>query len=307
MPKWGIVVPSNRPERLQQWRNAWGVHFVEHGHDVKVYEVIDLPPWNGIPTWIPRCTDGIRSWGFFQAWRDGAERILSMDDDVLPAPGVDLLAEYDAAFERTWPVAPCFSVGALTGTGLEMRGFPLDRYGGTDLHPRAYPLIQYGGWDGVPDLDGRTQLQNPDARSNFARIVLPVPDGAAVTTCAMNFAFYREATPYCWQLTQVEGRYDRWHDIWSGLIQKRILDDLGLPMLVNGRASVIHDRASDPHVNVRKERPGLDRHILLWEELQAARGFIGVTDAFAERVGAGDRIWRETFIRARDAWWGLFQ
>lgn len=307
MADWAVVAPSNRPERLVLFRQRWEAYFANLGHDVDWYVVEDLPPWEGIPDWIPRRTDGIRSWGLYQAWRDGAQKVLSLDDDVLPIPGLDLIGEYDDAFDRSWPVAPCFSVGALTGTGLEMRGFPVDRYGGSDLHPRARPLIQYGGWDGVPDLCAQTQIRHPGAVSSFARIVIPVPEGAAVTTCAMNFAAWREAIPFCWQLTQVEGRYDRWHDIWSGLVQKRIMDDLGIPLLINGRASVLHDRASDPQVNLRKERPGIERHLLLWEALQEARGFVGVTDALAAHVGVGDLPWRDAFLRARDAWWSLFQ
>lgn len=298
MGDWAVVIPSNRPDRLSVWRSEWREHFDAYG--VEVYAVLDESPWDGIPEWVPRRTDMIRSWGLYQAWRDGHRYVASMDDDVLPIAGIDLLGEYEAAFDTEWPVAPWLDVGAMTGTGLRMRGFP--RYGGTH---RA--SIQYGGWDGVPDLAGLTQLDHPTAVSDFARLVVPVPRGIAVTTCAMNFATVRDRVPWCWQLPMVDGRYNRWGDIWSGLAQKRLCDLHNEAMLVNGCATVIHDRASDPVVNTEREKAGYPPHVGLWEALQSAGpGTSEVFAALVYHVGQRDRPWRDHALRSLDEWLGLF-
>lgn len=302
MAKWAVVVPSNRPDRLATWRAAWARNFDSYGHKVVVYAVEDAPPWAGIPEWIPRRTDMIRSWGLFLAWKDGHDFVVSMDDDVLPGAGEaeDLISAYDAAFRLKWPVSRCLSVGALTGTGLEMRGFPE----AGRRHPAA---IQYGGWDGVPDLSGETQLANPGARSAFERIVVSVPRDCAVTTCAMNFALAREYVPWCWQLPMLERRYDRWGDIWSGLVQKRLCDLYEVAMLVNGQATVVHDRASDPEVNSRKEQPGRDPHEGLWEALlRSGPDPSDVFGALIEHVGRSDPEWQSHALRCRDSWLNLF-
>jgi hypothetical protein len=308
---WAIVIPSNRPDRLTEWRADWEPRLKLWGHDVQVYVVEDAPPWPGIPDWVPKRTDMIRSWGFYLAWRDGHRRILSMDDDVRVRPvswhghHADPLAAYDEGFRIRWPVSSCLSVGALTNTGLQMRGFPTEGRG----HRAA---IQYGGWDGVPDLDGETQLTYPDTRSYFEPVVMPVPKGCAVTTCAMNFAFERDYTPWCWQLPVCEEgprRYDRWGDIWSGLVQKRLCDLHEVAMLVNGRATVRHERASDPRVNAAKELPGRGPHEGLWEAICDGAGDepFDVFSALIDHVGDLDSEWHDHAMRCLDSWLELFE
>lgn len=296
---WAAVIPSNRPERLASFQAAWKTTFLDH--DVTVYVVNDEPSWTGIPSWIPRRTDMIRSWGIYQAWLRGHKWIVSLDDDVLPIPKVDIFEQYETEFGRKYPVSPYLSVGALTSFRGEMRGFP--------ANARQQPVgIQYGGWEGVPDLDAETQIAHPEAtRETFARVVLPVPRDVAVTTCAMNFAFHRDYAAWCWQLPLYQGRYNRWGDIWSGLIQKRLCDLYGVAMLVNGRASVSHDRASDPAANRERERPGHAPHRGLWEAVRrSGPGFVQVTDALGQHIGLVDPEWRSAYLRARDAWWSLF-
>jgi hypothetical protein len=303
---WAVVVPSNRPDRLADFRKNWGPTFTDAG--AQLYVVEDADPWPGIPAWVPRRTDMIRSWGFVQAFRDGHDYVLSLDDDVLPySKATHLLAEYEAVFQSTMPVVPCLSVGALTGTGLEMRGYP-------DVGRERPVAIQYGGWKGVPDLDGRNQLLYPATRSSaFMPAVMPVPRDIAVTTCAMNFAVRRTELMWCWQLPMTaDGLFNRWGDIWSGLIQKRMCDITGRAMVVNGRASVRHHRASDPQTNADREAPGYASHDGLWEAVRrSGQSFVEVSNALADHVLryhdhklARDAVrqWRDHFLWCRDLW-----
>jgi len=293
--KWAVVVPTCRRDRYERFYDAWKHLFVQHS--VSLFTVWDEPPWEGIPDLIPRRTDMIRSWGFYRAWRDGATFTLSLDDDV--APITDVFAEYEHGFQGDWALTPYLSVGSLTNSSLEMRGFP---YAGR----RKQAVVQYGGWDGVLDLDAATQLTSRPGHHEFQPVCLPVPEGVPVTTCAMNFAFRTEHTPIMWQLPLLDGRYNRFGDIWSGLIQKRVLDSQGDVMLVNGRARVFHDRASDPFTNLEREAPGLRHNEGLWGSLRAGT-FLQVTDSFASFFSGCDPMYALHFRRCRDRWLSLFE
>lgn len=292
--KWSVVVPTCRRVRYEQFYDAWKDLFVKHS--VHLVTVWDEPPWEHIPDFIPKRTDMIRSWGFYQAWSNGAKYTLSLDDDVSPIG--DPFAEYERAFEREWPCSPYLSTGALTDSGLEMRGFPYN-------HRGCETVVQYGGWEGIPDLDAVTQLAVPPRGDNrFDGVCLPVPKGATTTCCAMNFAFRTEHAHLMWQLPLLEDRYKRFGDIWSGLIQKKVLDAQGKVMLVNGRARVFHDRASEPFTNLVREAPGMRRNETVWDDLEGDT-FLEVTDSLAATFDC-DPIYAAHFRRCRDQWLSLF-
>ncbi len=302
--RWGVVVPTCRPAEFERFLKAWEPLFAEH--EVTVYPVRDEPAsWESWPDWVPRRSDMCRSYGFWQAWKNGHEFTLSLDDDVRPIgwrsgkSAIDIFDEYERGFDQTWPCIPYLSVGSLTDSNREMRGFPYEGRG-------ARCMVQYGGWDGVLDYDGKTQLAGVPDSAQFAQAVIPVPRGCAVTTCAMNVAFRTEFTPCMWQLPLLEGRYNRWGDIWSGLIQKRVLDARGEVMLVNGRASVLHERASDPARNAEVEAPGMPLNDHVWKELD--RGFTKYRDL---ALCLGDALSyrdypKDWFVDCLDQWLALF-
>lgn len=310
--KWGVIVPSNRPDRLRAFELAWEPLFERHR--IGLFLAKDHEPWPGIPEWIPKRTDAIRSHAIAEAARAGCTHILSLDDDVAPAltesgETVDPFAAYAEVFDAGAVVSPWFSVGALTDTGLQMRGFP---------HAEAVPrrvAVQYGGWTGVPDLDGLTQQRAPWNGAAFSPEIIPVPVGSALTCCAMNFAFPAWFAVCSWQLPVLAGRYDRWCDIWSGMIQKRVADACGFAVVVNGRASVHHTRASDVEANIRKEAPGYPMHEGLWEALDVVRpdtcdhvtAWRLVVAAMARHVTEkGDREWADRLLADSEKWAALF-
>jgi hypothetical protein len=61
--------------------------------------------------------------------------------------------------------------------------------------------------------------------------------------------------------------YDRCDDIWSGLILKRICDHFGWAVLVNGKATCLHDRQSNIHASLFKEQAGHVYNEELWDRL----------------------------------------
>ena len=301
---WAVVVPSNRPDRLVEFLAAWQPIFSRHG--VELFVVRDEPEtWATLPDWVPRRTDMIRSWGFLQAYQTDADYVLTLDDDVRPLAGQngsDIFDQYERVFESGAPLSDYVDVGALTSAGVQMRGFPY-----VDREP-ATVAVQYGGWFGVMDYDARTQLAGVPGSATFSNVVLPVPRGAAATCCIMNCAFRREVTPIMWQLPLVEGRYNRWGDIWSGLIQKRVLDAIGQVMVINGRAPVLHKRASDPLANLERETPGIPFNEGMWQALAGNYGvtmngaWSGVVERMAAIFDDADPEYAEAFRLAAVNW-----
>lgn len=301
---WSVVVPTIRPEQFRQFEKAWTPLFEKYNVDLIVVD--DMPtPFRGghlsqrdVPSFIPRKTDMIRSWGFYKAWEKGStDFILTLDDDVVPY--MDVFQEYQKEFEKGRPLSSYLSTGSLTTSGLEMRGFPYK-----DRSPKRVG-IQYGSWRGVLDYDAATQLSNPRKLEHFHPVNIQVPKGVPTTCCIMNCAFRVENTPMMWQLPMLKGRYNRTGDIWSGLIQKKVLDHLGQVMMINGKASVEHNRASEPFNNLEKEQPGLKLNEDLWENLEEG-DFETVADSAYRYFKKNDKEYAEHFRKCRDQWLALF-
>ena len=280
-PSVAVVLPSNRPEMIGAWYKAWKPYFGLHDAMVVLVEDNDKPTpgllhvsegthfcRKDVPAFIPTGTGAIRSWGFLAAWKWGFDVVVTMDDDVLPAEDPDVIGAYLRGFETMYPVSPYFDVGGTFGLGHAMRGVPPPRW--------AKPMVQYGGWDGVPDWGGEYQqnlrkLGIAEDGYHFDRKNLAVPHGIPFTGCIMNTAFTRDAIPMMYQLVMGMDRvgYDRWDDIWSGLLAKVICDRLRVPIVINGHATIHHSRASNPDVNAAKEAGGDELNNHFWDRLKS--------------------------------------
>lgn len=277
---WAVIVPTcpGREEVYKKFIEAWTPLFAEH--EVTLITIFDGPEapkycegdhvlsWKDIDDsrfkYIPKKTDMVRSFAFTWAYHNlpHVDYFCTLDDDVRPGFLSDLFAEYEEVFEKGAPCSEYLDVGALTTSGLQMRGFPYK-----DRKP-AEVAVQYGGWDGVLDYDAATQLAVPKETETFFSLVVPVPKGAAVTCCIMNCAWKREYTPIMWQLPMLDGRYNRVGDIWSGLFIKKTLDAVGAVMIINGAARVRHERASNPYESLKKEAPSVWLNDNLWPALE---------------------------------------
>lgn len=311
---WAVVVPTNRPERLDGFLAAWDPIFDQHNAHLIVVADMPQPPavdaevysWADLDPFTPIRSDMIRSFGIWKAWQAGAEYTITLDDDVLPLGDTDPLAEYERVFRAGAPCSSYLDVGGLTSCGLQMRGFPY-----RDRAP-AEVGVQYGGWSGVLDYDAATQLACPRADEAFAPVALAVPNGVPATGCIMNAAWRRDYTPLMWQLPLREGLYARFGDIWSGLFAKRVLDMVGSVMVINGRASVAHQRASDPFTNLVREAPGNPVNEGLWDALwhpqqgSLLERYVKVTDSAVKHFEGFDPDYARWFVAARDRWLALF-
>ncbi len=285
--KYGIVIPTIRPEKFQEWFKAWEPVFKDK--DVVVYVVEDNPkktikiPKNSLTvkhySWkeidkdlkgnawiIPRRCDSIRSYGYLKAYQDKCDYIVTLDDDVLPIDN-NYLDIIDINFYDCNNISKYFDVGDMFKNSYQyMRGVPFKNRKDT------FVVLQYGGWDNVPDLGATEQLEMCKVDGfEFKREIQVVPNGLGCTCCIMNAAWKRDITPLLYQLLMGDEHghpFKRWGDIWSGLFAKKVLDHLGMSMAINGEASVYHTRASDPIKNLKEECSGYGPNETLWDNLQ---------------------------------------
>ncbi len=269
------VIPTNRPDKFLEFLDAWTPLFEKH--DVTLYVIEDNPypkiempkvkfpllhfSHNYIPSFIPKFTGAIRSYGFLLAYREGFDITLTLDDDVVPIG--DPIAEYIEGFNQEFGMGDYFDIGHIFGLNEYMRGYPM-RY-----RNNQYPLLQYGGWDNVPDMDAVTQLRHEIYGTTdgyqFDQRILAIPLGLGFTGCIMNLAIRHDALPMMYQLMMGVDRvgYDRADDIWSGLFAK-----LKIPIVINGKALVEHTRASDTVSNLNKELMAYGLNEILWDRLK---------------------------------------
>jgi len=332
-----VVVPTIREECALRWLDEWK----DDLRDARVILVEDNPEptfaisgaehysWRdfaelGEDEWIiPRRTSACRSFGFLKALQGDADIIWTTDDDCYPEEArrgsyLDALRE-----NVTCSVASADVMNGwwntISSAGLYPRGYP---YGIRETERPV--MVHHGLWSNVPDLDGITQLANPDLRLGPAKGVDVVPEGAFFPFCIMNVAFRREAAPLLYMLLMGQDLhgdrwgFDRFDDIWAGLFLKKTADHLGWAV-TSGAPSVRHSRASDPRRNADLEAPGMAAHEDFWPhirdvnltgttpaecyaELAAAAGSFGGDSPRAgywQTLAAAMRPWAEHTEKAR--------
>lgn len=295
----GVCVPTAREKSIVSFLEAWRPHFDRD--DVLLFVHEDRPSKSfkpdfprlrhtahddidrelGTAGWIiPRRSGACRSFPMYLAWKEGCDYIITLDDDCYPEPaeGAAFIDRHLESFQRDrW---------FRTIAGDEPRGVPYGRLGLLRV------ALNHGLWSDVPDLDAPTSLM----RLREARTpLLPrghdvVPPGMAFPLCAMNVCYRRDVIPIAYNLLmglESDG-LDRFDDIWSGLIIKRVVDSMGW-YVTTGEPFVGHRRQSDPFVNLRREALGIQIHERLWDyildtPLEAGLGVTGAFLRIAERL-----------------------
>lgn len=244
-----VVVPTVRPEKYENFLRVWNKLF--NRHKVKVYRVNDgeNPDVNGLSIkdvmgeysdLIYNKNDGVRNLGFAQAYKDKMDVIITLDDDTEPFG--DTIQDHLNALSWKLPVS-----WMNTANEVYVRGVP---YG---VRSEAECVLSHGVWDGVADFDASTQLVLGTPKLSYPR--MPVPKGILFPMCIMNVAFKRKLTPFMYQAPMF-GDINRFADIWSGIEVKKDIDSNGWAVFT-GNAKVVHNRASDPFVNLIKEARGI--------------------------------------------------
>jgi reversibly glycosylated polypeptide/UDP-arabinopyranose mutase len=278
--KIAVVVPTIRPELFATvFLSAWEDLFLKH--KVHVFAVVDgenisvsHKNYSGrndeklydlfadeILEPIYNFTDACRNLGFYMAKKYYDPDIyISLDDDVLPIEGTDPIQEHIDVLNQTVQMD-----WQNTSKNHRMRGLPYNL--------PQYPVwLSHGVWKGVPDLDAIQQLQYPEMK-DVDCLKMKIPRGVYFPLCAMNFAFRKELLPWAYQAPM--GRklaedglpvYDRFADIWSGLVMKHAID-LYQAAAVTGFSTIYHSRASNVYTNLKKEAIGMEVNENIWKKI----------------------------------------
>ena len=141
-----------------------------------------------------------------------------------------------------------------------------------------------------------------------------IPVGSYFPLCGMNLAFRPLAVPalYC-LLMGKDYAFDRFGDIWSGIILKKIADHLGY-CINSGRPAIRHLRASSVWDNLKKEAPGLEVNEEFWavvdriplrggsfrECYQEIAAGLTLQGSYWEKLRQAMLVWADLFVE-RDA------
>jgi hypothetical protein len=285
-----ILVVEDSPEQT----------FAVSGANVRHFAWCDIDATLGEHSWIiPRGTGCVRSFGCWMAARMEADMIVALDDDVRPDPA------HPNFLEAHWARLQSARDPAWTSTLKDAapRGYP---YFTTD---REDPVVlNHGLWSGVPDFDAATQLVSSRMAISGEWIDQTVPRGRYFPMCSMNIAWRPEFTPAMYFLLMgPDYPFDRFGDIWGGVLAKRIADHLGLAVN-SGSPAVLHQRASNVFTNLEKESRGLARNETFWRAVDSvvltAETVTGAYAQLADRLGL-----EEEFVPIRNAmrtWAELF-
>lgn len=251
-----IIVCEDRPERQIQ---------LPHGFQIDHYSWREIDAELGSNSWIiPRFNASVRSFGYWKAWLEKPDMIVTIDDDCypLPADGGNSVGFLEA-HRRNLQAKVTF--GWERTADFHTRGFP---YG---VRNSASVVVSHGLWAGIPDLDAPTQLVLSDLRLNCSPGVKVIPRGTYFPMSGMNLAFSPTVAPALYFLLM--GRdwpYDRFDDIWAGILVKKVCDHLGLAVC-SGEPLVEHRRASNVFKNLQKEAAGIEVNEYFWRAVDSVR------------------------------------
>lgn len=335
-----LVVPSIRKESFERFVKEWSETGIFDRVDLILMEdnpeptfEVDVPgnfvhlSWMNIDghNWshiIPRRSDTVRSFAYWWVWNQGPvdeyrergyDYLMTLDDDCYPAKGYE---ELDLIHKSMMTRTQWFN----TLNQVRPRGTPYYNLGERKVH------VNHGLWMGVLDYDAPQQLANPipEVYTHDNRIV---PHGAYHSFCGMNAMWRREAIPLSYHMLMgktmdviqnqsvlVPLPFDRFGDIWCGIVQKKVCDHLGW-VVSSGTPYIHHDRASNPFTNLRKEANGIEVNEWFWQKIDAIsldgrKTASGCYHAIGEQISTWDgehkKYW-EQLGRAMMTWSGLFK
>jgi len=272
-----LVIPSIREKQALEFLTAWQDQLIEA--DVNTYLVEDNPDktfniyeedyyklnhlvWRDAPLDMLKSINvkspGCRQIGFWKAYKDNCEIIITLDDDVRPINGLNLFNSFYDILTKGIPawVDPLLN--------YRSRGYPEKNVGSLPV------CFHVGSFLSIPDVDGATQLQYEKDFIKSPPQYLPrptiVPYGQMIPVNGGICGWRREMTPYIhYSLWNERLAYRRFDDIWMGIILKKFLDLNGLRMSY-GPPFVNHIRASDSKMNTRYEAEGKKWNEKFWLE-----------------------------------------
>jgi Reversibly glycosylated polypeptide len=246
-----VLVVEDRPERS----------FSAAGANIRHFAWREIDEQLGEAAWIvPRGSGCVRSFGCWAAHQMRPDMIVALDDDTRPDPAhPDFLATHWARLQSATDPA-----WVSTLDDASPRGIP---YYATSREP--FVVLNHGLWNGVPDFDAATQLVASRVEISAAWSDRTIPRGSYFPMCSMNIAWRPQFTPAMYFLLM--GRdypFDRFGDIWGGVLAKRVADHLGFGVN-SGSPGILHERASNVFDNLAKESRGLAANETFWRAVDS--------------------------------------
>lgn len=304
--KIAVVVPSNRPEEMVKFKEAWQDKLNEA--EAKLYLIEDQPDtWDtiksdlGRDSWIIPCkTDCIRSYGYLQALRDGNDYIVTLDDDVRPHENNNPILEHVRMLKRV--VEPDNWIRTLRQPSAPItRGLPMIRR----------VVLNHGLWSGVPDVPATIQLEGYTYTGPDPNDSLVIPRGKFYPMSGMNLSWLTPLTNYMYfglqgcDIRDPETRWglDRYGDIMAGVMSKIMIDRMPNAAIHSGQPWVQHLRASDPIKNLELEKTGLTIPNVYSMYLQGSDSWLIMAErlmnfslpnrVYCKNLGRAMRVWNE--------------
>jgi hypothetical protein len=228
---------------------------------------------------IPKRSRAEETFGLLYMWMNGHKFGFTIDDDTIPVPENDFFGGHISNLNFRGEINEFKSNKGF----VNVLNHSFDRY---HLYPRGYPYgvmdekltskkvtvdsvgMSQGLWTNVPDLDSvrilfdgdlngqsKTRFTPTDYDDNFT-----VAKGNYLTVCSMNLAFRREVVPgfYQFKMSDNPWKIDRFDDIWSGVVAKKLMDDLGYK-IINGFPLCQHNKVPrSTFKDLMSEAPGLE-------------------------------------------------
>lgn len=313
-----VVVPTAREGSLAGFLDAWKQElsdatvlviedgpertFAVSGANVRHYAWREIEDQLGDAAWvIPRGSGCVRSFGCWAAAQMQPDMIVALDDDTRPDPAHP--GFLDAHWARLQSAADPAWVSTLDLASP--RGMP---YFATDRE--AYVVLNHGLWSGVPDFDAATQLLTSRVEISGEWSDQTIPKGSYFPMCSMNIAWRPEFTAAMYFLLMgPEYPFDRFGDIWGGVLAKRVADHLGLAVN-SGSPGILHERASNVFSNLAKESRGLAVNETFWRAVDSvvltAESVPAAYAQLAERLPLEQQEFA-SLRRAMQAWSDLFE
>lgn len=281
MTKTACVIPSCRRTSLDQFLEKW--YPFPWNRTIVVWDgdpadTPDLGSGISVYCWQQMCMteaainrpifsrgdSAIRCYGFLKAVAGGADYVFTLDDDCYPEGD-----PYHSFVERHFQNLHWIPAAASSVPGVHVRGLP---YG--DIQRSVTVGVSMGLWMKHADMDSiHTILKAPGTEAGFMppRGVRVMSPDQLFPFCGMNFAFRSAMLPALFfPRMGTHSKYSRFDDIWAGLVMQKAAQAADYGVVV-GEPFVIHDRASKPLDNHRREAPGLGMNEWLWEEFSKVR------------------------------------
>lgn len=316
-----IVIPTIRDlSFLEDWRQEFQPHKIIVCEDRPTKEVqlpagfrVDHYSWQeidaelGSHSWIiPRYNASVRSFGYWKAVQEKPDMIVTIDDDCYPIANGRRKGNGSTGFLAAhWRnLQSTVTLGWERTADFYTRGFP---YAVRDSAP---VVISHGLWCGIPDLDAPTQLVTPHLQVPESPGVKVIPRGTFFPMSGMNLAFRPQVAPAMYFLLM--GRdwpYDRFDDIWAGVLAKKVCDHLGLAVS-SGEPTVDHRRASNVFKNLQKEAAGIEANEYFWQAVDSiqleGRSVRACYKELAEKLPLEGEYW-DKLREAMALWADLFE